>query len=62
MNSENQDNFDWDAEWEALDAAKDPDLIHHLAPTTQRSVNTFLTVWQKFYLKSAQLRRVTAQE
>ena len=23
MNSGNEDNFDWDAEWEALDAADD---------------------------------------
>ena len=52
MYSEN-DNFDWDAGWQALDAIEDHPLIHHLVLPTQRSVNAFPTFWQQFQLRSA---------
>ena len=57
MNSGNEDNFDWDAEWEALDAADESDLIHHLAPGTRGAVDHFLRDWAEFYKKSTQVRR-----
>ena len=58
MNSGNENDFDWDAEWEALDAADDPDLIYHLAPGTQAAGSQpFSQNLAEFYKKSAQVRR-----